>query len=155
VKAALARFIATGAYSGYAPFAPGTAGTLVAVLVAPAFARLCATSVTLYALALAAAVAVAIWAAGQVVLQEGSSDPQIIVVDEVVGYLLALAFLPVVSAAAYFAAFVAFRVFDVIKPPPGRRLERLPGGLGVVADDLWAGALSNLVVRALVAGGLV
>jgi phosphatidylglycerophosphatase A len=50
---------------------------------------------------------------------------------------------------------LAFRVFDVIKPPPGRRLERLPGGLGVVADDLWAGILAHAVVRASIATGLI
>jgi phosphatidylglycerophosphatase A len=155
VKGALARFIGTGAYAGYAPIAPGTAGTVVGVLLAPAFARLCAIDVSAYAVALVAAVAVAMWAAGQVARQTGTHDPQIVVVDEVVGYLLSLAFLPAPGPAAYLVAFLAFRVFDVIKPPPGRRLELLPGGLGVVADDLWAGVLSNLVVRALLAGELI
>jgi phosphatidylglycerophosphatase A len=155
VKAAFARFVATAAYSGYAPVAPGTAGTVAAIPVAFVFARLCQASAALYAVALVAAIALAIWAAGQVVLQETNSDPQIVVVDEVVGYLLALAFLPAATVGAYLAAFLAFRVFDVIKPPPGRRLEHLPGGLGVVADDLWAGILSNVVVRALLSAGVI
>jgi phosphatidylglycerophosphatase A len=154
VKATVARFIATGAYTGYSPLVPGTVGTLPAILLAPGFAGLHGISPLLYTAALIASVAIAIWAAGEVTVQERSSDPQIIVVDEVVGYLLGMAFVPV-TGWTLFVAFVAFRVFDVIKPFPGRRLEHLPGGLGVVADDLWAGVLTNAVVRALLLAGVL
>lgn len=150
----LARFIATGAYTGYAPLIPGTVGTLPGVLLAPFFSRISDFGTAIYVAALAAAIAVAIWAAGEVVAQEGLSDPQIVVVDEIVGYLVTMAFVPV-SARTLFAAFVAFRFFDIVKPPPGRRLEYLPHGLGVVADDLWAGILGQAVMRLLLVAGLV
>src|SRR6185503_19356948 len=79
VRGKLARFVATGAYTGYAPVIPGTFGTLPGVALAPLFAALCAQSTALYALALLTAILVAIWAADIVVDQEGNSDPQIIV----------------------------------------------------------------------------
>jgi phosphatidylglycerophosphatase A len=144
----LARFIATGAYTGYSPYVPGTVGTIPGVILAPVFAALGGRSPVLYIAALLAAIAVAIWSAGEVVAQEGVSDPQIVVVDEVVGYLVSMAFIPV-TVGALFAAFVAFRIFDIVKPPPGRRLEDLPRGYGVVADDLWAGILAQAVMRLL------
>ena len=148
-----ARFLATGAYSGYGPYVPGTWGTVPGVVLAPAFGALAAWSLPIYAIALLASVGVAIWAASVVVVQEQLSDPQIIVIDEIVGYLFTMAFLPV-TGMTLFLAFVLFRIFDIIKPPPGRRLEHLHGGLGVVADDLWAGILGNLCLRALLMTGL-
>jgi phosphatidylglycerophosphatase A len=151
---ALARFIATGAYAGYAPYVPGTFGTLVAVPLAPAFAMLATVSPLLYSAALIAAVAVAVWAAGAMCIAEAAADPQIVVADEVVGYLITLAFLPVTGATMFFA-FLTFRFLDIVKPPPCERLERLPGGLGVVADDVWAGILGNCLLRACVLAGLL
>ena len=150
----LSRFIATGAYTGYAPYVPGTVGTIPGVMLAPVFATLCAKSPLLYLAALLASIAVAIWSANAVVAQEGLSDPQIVVVDEMVGYLVSMAFIPI-TAGTLFAAFVAFRVFDIVKPPPGRRLEYLPRGYGVVADDLWAGILAQAVMRGLLFAGVI
>ena len=150
----LSRFIATGAFTGYSPYVPGTVGTIPGVLLAPVFASLCATSPALYVAALLAAIVIAIWSASAVVEQEGLSDPQIIVVDEIVGYLVSMAFIPI-SASTLFAAFIAFRIFDIVKPPPGRRLEFLPRGYGVVADDLWAGILAQAVMRALLLTGVI
>jgi phosphatidylglycerophosphatase A len=149
-----ARFIATGAYSGYAPWVPGTMGTLVAVPLAPAFAMLAAASPLLYTAALIAAVALAVWAAGAMCIAEAAADPQIVVADEVVGYLVTLAFLPA-TGPIMFLAFVTFRFLDIVKPPPCGRLERLPGGLGVVADDVWAGILGNCILRVLVVAGVI
>jgi phosphatidylglycerophosphatase A len=150
----LARFIATGAYAGYSPYAPGTVGTIPGVMLAPAFAALGRASAFLYVVALVAAIAVAIWAASEVVEQEGLSDPQIVVADEVVGFLVSIAFIPI-TATTLCAAFLAFRVFDIVKPPPGRRLEHLPGGYGVVCDDLWAGVLAQAVMRLLLFAGVI
>lgn len=81
---------------------------------------------------------VAFWASGVVVKQLGDHDPQIIVIDEVVGFLVACLPFPVGFAQIAFA-FVAFRVFDMTKPFPARSAERLPGGYGVVMDDVFAG----------------
>lgn len=82
----------------------------------------------------------------------GRHDDPRIVLDEVVGYWWAAAFLPR-SWPCALAAFAAFRVFDSLKPPPARQLERLPGGWGVVADDLGAALLAQLAVRLLFALG--
>jgi phosphatidylglycerophosphatase A len=76
-------------------------------------------------------------------------DPQEIVIDEVVGYVIAMTWLPE-TAASYFAAFVAFRFFDILKPFPIRQIDRkVPGGLGTVLDDVAAGLAANLVLQVI------
>ena len=79
----------------------------------------------------------------------GGVDPGPIVIDEVVGMLITLAFMPV-SWRGALAGFVLFRIFDVIKPYPAGRFERLHGGLGVMADDAMAAVYGNLSLRLLV-----
>jgi phosphatidylglycerophosphatase A len=93
--------------------------------------------------------AVGTWAGTTAERYFGSIDPGPIVIDEVVGMLITLAFLPVGLAAA-FAGFLLFRVFDVIKPFPAGRLERLHGGLGVMSDDAMAAVYANVSLRALI-----
>jgi len=151
---ALARFVATGAYTGYAPFAPGTFGTLPAVALAPALAALLPSRPVVYVAVVLAAIAIAVWAADRVAHVDGIKDPQIVVVDEIVGYFIAMAFLPA-TITTLLAAFVLFRLFDIVKPPPARQAEALPGGIGVVADDLVAGLFANLVLRLAVMCGLL
>ena len=90
--------------------------------------------------------AVGIWAAGREEARVGVRDPSSIVVDEVAGMLVALAGHPK-GLPWVLALFLLFRVFDVWKPFPIRRLQDLPGGLGVVADDLLAGLYANLLGR--------
>ncbi len=77
---------------------------------------------------------------------EWGKDPRQVVVDEGVGFLFAVAFLPPGTGTAI-AGFLAFRAFDIVKPPPARQLEALPGGWGIVADDVVAGLYSNVVIR--------
>ena len=77
---------------------------------------------------------------------EWGKDPRQVVVDEGVGFLFAVAFLPP-SAGTVIAGFFVFRAFDIVKPPPARQLEALPRGWGIVADDVVAGLYSNLVIR--------
>jgi phosphatidylglycerophosphatase A len=87
-------------------------------------------------------------AATSVARRSGRKDPGIVVVDEVVGQwitLLALPFTPLTAAAG----FVLFRVMDVLKPWPARQLEALPGGVGIVADDVMAGVYAHLALRVL------
>lgn len=99
-----------------------------------------------YGAVVLAAAAAACWICGRADRALGTHDNPRIVLDEAVGFWVAAAGLPRETSAAA-AAFVAFRLFDSVKLPPYRRLERLPGGLGVVADDLGAGLAANLAVR--------
>lgn len=100
----------------------------------------------LYAVVVTVAAAAACWICGRADRALGSHDNPRIVLDEVVGFWVAAAGLPHDALAAGLA-FAAFRLFDSVKLPPYRWLERLPGGLGVVADDLGAGLVANLAVR--------
>lgn len=94
------------------------------------------------------------WTAGRAEVVLGQHDDTRIVVDETVGFWVAAAGVPR-TAGALAAAFVLFRLFDATKPPPCRRLEALPGGFGVVMDDVGAGVYANLLTRlALVTGFL-
>jgi phosphatidylglycerophosphatase A len=141
--------VATGAGAGLSPVAPGTAGALVgAALHLP----LAALGPWLYLLALLGLLSLGVRAADAAERFYGQKDDGRIAIDEVVGQLLALAplalpglrssWLPVVTG------FVAFRVFDVWKPAPARRAERLGGGAGVMLDDVVAGALAAPAVAA-------
>jgi phosphatidylglycerophosphatase A len=135
--------IATGLGSGYSAVAPGTAGSAVGLLLfwplhaAPPLLQLGLTLV---------AAAVGVWSAGKLAEHLGVKDPGRATVDEVVGMWVSLLFLPM-SVATVVVAFVAFRVMDVLKPYPARDLEGLPGGWGIMADDLMAGVYANLLVR--------
>ena len=105
-------------------------------------------SALLYAVVVAGACAAACWICGRADRALGTHDNPRIVLDEIVGYWIAAAGLPRAAGPALWA-FAAFRVFDSLKLPPYNRLERLPGGLGVVADDLGAGVAANLLARVL------
>ena len=84
----------------------------------------------------------------------GEKDPSHVVIDEVAGQLLTLIACPIVWRALL-AGFILFRVFDILKPPPIRRLEKLPGGTGIVVDDLGAGVYALIVLQLLLHFGLV
>ena len=139
-------FVATVAYCGYFPIAPGTvgsaAGLVVYALVWWAQSPLLETGLILGLFALG------IWAGTTAERYFGGIDPGPIVIDEVVGMLITLAFIPVGWSAAL-AGFVLFRIFDVIKPYPAGRFERLHGGLGVMSDDAMAAVYANLSLRVL------
>jgi len=147
----LIRFLATGAYTGHAPVAPGTFGTMPAVLLAPLFASVLLLGPIPYIAALAALIALAIWSADRYATETGLKDPQTVVIDEIAGYLLAVAFLPA-TLENLLLGFIWFRLFDITKPPPARQAEGLHGGLGIVADDLVAGVYANLAVRLTIFG---
>lgn len=140
----LARPVATVLYSGYAPVAPGTAGSAVTALV---HYYLGASLTPLaWALLLAVVIAVSVWAA-EIMSREWGKDPGRVVADEAAGYLVTVALLPH-EPWVLAAGFFVFRAFDVVKPTPVRQLEALPGGWGIVADDVAAGVYGNLVLRA-------
>lgn len=142
----IARLLATGFYTGYAPVASGTFGTIAAVPLAYGLFLATGSTGPVYVLAVGVCIGAAIWSSDRFAAELEVKDPSVVVADEIAGYLLAVAFMPA-TAPRLFAAFVAFRFFDILKPPPVRQAERLPGGLGIVADDLLAGILANLVVR--------
>lgn len=138
-----ARFVATGAGSGYAPIAPGTAGSAVGLLLFWPLSWLpfgWQVGVTVAAFALGTL------AASEVAAQVGLEDPGIVVVDEVVGMWISLLLLPFTPTIAALG-FLLFRLMDVLKPWPARDFERFPGGWGIMTDDVMAGVYANLLLR--------
>lgn len=140
----LAVFVATFAYCGYFPVAPGTAGSAAGLLVYALIQY--AQSPFVDAAAIVVLFAAGVWAGTAAERYFGGIDPGPIVIDEVVGMLITLAFIPVGWTGAA-AGFVLFRIFDVIKPWPAGRFEKLHGGLGVMADDAMAAVYANLSLR--------
>lgn len=140
----LAVFLATAGYCGYFPVAPGTVGSAAGLVVY--LIVWWAQSPVLEVGLIAAMFAVGVWAGTIAERYFGGIDPGPIVLDEVVGMLITLAFVPVGIGGAV-AGFFLFRLFDVIKPFPARRLESLHGGLGVMADDAMAAVYANISLR--------
>jgi phosphatidylglycerophosphatase A len=142
-------FLATGAYSGYAPVASGTVGSLVALPLIFLSTRLLHVSSTLQVVVLVLAIVGACWVAGAAEQYLGEHDSGKIVVDEMVGFLTATALLDL-TLLRLLVAFFLFRLFDILKPPPARYFDQhVPGGVGVVLDDVCAGIYANLIVRVL------
>ncbi len=147
----LAVFLATAGYSGYFPIAPGTVGSAVGLLVYGVLSRAHSPVVpAVEVLVILFLFAVGVWASTTAERFFGGIDPGPIVLDEVVGMLITLAFIPVGLSGALIG-FVLFRIFDVIKPFPARRFEALHGGLGVMADDAMAAIYANLSLRLVMA----
>ena len=144
-------FIATCAYVGYAPVAPGTFGSAAGLVLFYALRHHGSTIVepVSEAVAIGALFAVGVWAASEAERHFGRTDPGAVVIDEVIGMLITLAFIPVNLTGAIVGFFV-FRVLDIVKPWPARRLERLHGGFGIVLDDVMAGIYGNLVMWGLI-----
>lgn len=138
------KLLATVGFAGYAPVAPGTAGSAVCAVLYYFFCS--SLGVAGWVLVLTAVFFVGVWAADGAARAWGK-DPSRVVVDEAVGLLFTVAFLPHGFWTAV-AGFCLFRVFDIAKPPPIRRLEKLPGGWGIVADDVLAGIYGHLALRA-------
>lgn len=162
-----ARFIATGAFCGYVPRAQGTAGSAAGLLL---YLLPGVSSSYVLAVLVAAGFFAGRWAADLVARETGHAlsasaaaakrlfqpggplhpDPSIVVIDEIVGMWTALLFLPK-EPAAMIVAFVTFRAFDIIKPPPCNSLEKLGNGWGIMLDDLaagiYAGAATWLTLR--------
>ncbi len=153
-----AALLATGFGAGLSPIAPGTAGSVVGLALAWMLGRVFASHVPSIAPSAGLLMSglgiglIGVAASGPVCRSLEAEDPGCIVIDEVAGQVIAcagLASLPTASPAGWVAAFVLFRLFDVWKPAPIRQLQSLPGGWGVVVDDVAAG----LAAAALVAVG--
>src|ERR1017187_589334 len=126
----LAYAIATFFGCGYSPIAPGTAGSLAAIAIAIAIHNRAAFLILAALLLLPG-----IWAAGKVAQYESRKDPQIVVIDEVLGQWITLAGASTLNWKSFLAALVFFLLFDTWRPPPVRQLEALAGGMGIVADE--------------------
>ena len=143
----LAMALATGLGVGFAPIAPGTWGSIPGVALALGLARwgggwAVAAGAVFFAVA-------GTWAAELASKRLRAKDPRPVVVDEIAGQLVTLAFLPP-TLPVLLAGFLVFRILDVWKPWPARRLESLPGGSGIMADDLMAGLYGNLLLQLIV-----
>lgn len=161
----ITNLIATGFFSGYIPWASGTFGTIVGILIfllpgaehplvllaiiIVGFFTGVTTSARVadivgHKLSKSAELAKATFQPGD----HDAADPSIVVIDEIVGMWITLLFLPK-AAFVIVVAFCAFRFFDIIKPPPARQLERVPNGWGIMLDDVIAGVYANVSVQLL------
>lgn len=141
-------FIATGAYSGFSPIAPGTAGSVVGLLVVwLAFGPLWSHSPLIALVVFVAAFAISCWIAGraEVIFQEPDSSK--IVIDEILG-MAATMFGNPLTATWMLVGFLLFRIFDVMKPFPAGWIDRrVEGGTGVMLDDLVSAIYANLLLQ--------
>lgn len=143
----IARLIATTFGIGFLPFAPGTWGSLAAVVAG--WGIVATLGQTGLAVASILAFALGWWASGAYVAASGIEDASEIVIDEVAGMWLALLFVPQ-KWWAYALAFLAFRVFDIVKPWPIGPVDRkVGGGFGVMADDVIAAGFALIVVHGI------
>ena len=140
----LAFVIATVFKTGYVPIAPGTIGSVVGLLVFWLIKD--SASFTVQILVIGALFFAGVWASTIVEQDLERQDPGIVVVDEVVGMLIALMLLPP-TTTVIFLAFFLFRLFDIVKPYPARWCEQLSGGWGIMMDDVVAGLYANLLIH--------
>lgn len=144
-----AEWVATGLGAGYLPVAPGTWGSLEGAALAWLI-HLWVPQRGALVIGLAAAFfsATGVWAAAKTARYANDPDPSKVVIDEIAGQLLTLAWVPL-TAASLALGFLLFRVFDIVKPFPARQSEDLPGGWGIMADDLIAGVFSGVCLLLL------
>ena len=142
----IAILLATWFGCGLSPKAPGTVGSLSAALIGVVLHDYFGFIWWHFLLMSAALVAPAVWSAGLTGRALKLKDPQIVVIDEVLGQWIAFAGAREYTPVTYLAAFALFRLFDIWKPWPVRQLEALPGGWGINADDAMAGIYAALVL---------
>ncbi len=139
------RLVGSGAYTGFSPFAPGTAGSLLALALywfVPGLSEWPALAAASLAAMLAGTIA-----AGKIAAVLGH-DPSVVVIDEIAGMWIALIALPK-GAVPALAAFFLFRMFDIVKPFPASWFDRRPGGFAIMMDDAAAGIYANICLRLL------
>lgn len=141
-----ARWLAVWFGCGYVPKGPGTAGSAAALVIAVLLHLAWPLPPFSFGILAALLLSPGIWAAGVVARDTGGKDPQVVVVDEVIGQWTALAGAATLNWKSWLAAFLLFRLFDIWKPFPIRKLESLPGGTGIVMDDVMAGIYAALVL---------
>ena len=135
---------ATGFGVGYSPVAPGTLGTLLAILV---YYFLSNIPSPFYEITLVGFLFLSVWISENAERFFGKKDDQRIVIDEIIGFLITMLWVPK-TTPLIIGGFLLFRFFDILKPFPIRRVEkRLKGGFGVVLDDVVAGVYANIILR--------
>jgi phosphatidylglycerophosphatase A len=148
MKTRLAILLATFGYVGHFPIAPGTAGSAAALLLYAAL-RLVGSPVVVDVAVILVLFGAGCWAGSVAEAHYGRTDPGYVVLDEVIGMLLTLLFVPV-TWVGVIVGFLLFRGFDIVKPFPARQCERLHGGLGIMSDDAVAGVYGNLALRLII-----
>ncbi len=142
----LALTLATWFGCGYWPWGPGTAGSLAAVLIAAALHTWLGAGRITIAVLILVFLFPSIWASTRTARILNTEDPGMVVIDEVLGQWLTLLGAGTLNWKTFLAAFLLFRLFDIWKPWPIRRLENLPEGTGIVVDDLGAGVYGAIVL---------
>ncbi len=145
MKNSIAKIIATFFYVGLIPIGPGTFGTLAAI---PLFYALSFTPIYLYLAITVVIILISVWASTIAEQIFGKTDPGQVVADEVCGYLVTMILVPPTITNIFFG-FLLFRIFDMTKPYPTRKFEKLPGGWGIVMDDVMAGVYSCVTLHIL------
>jgi phosphatidylglycerophosphatase A len=146
MRTKVAVLLATWFGCGYSPKAPGTVGALGALIPAWVLTTYCGWPSWVWPLAAVLITGPGIWASGVTARHTGTKDPSLVVVDEVAGQWLTLAGVLYWNWKSILVAFVLFRFFDIRKPAPVRQLERLPGGVGIMLDDIMAGVYGAVVL---------
>jgi phosphatidylglycerophosphatase A len=141
----LARLVSTWFGCGYSPLAPGTVGTVGALPLVYALSRLGTISYWLGTLAITL---LGVWASGRYARDRGEKDPGSAVIDEVSGTLIAVGFVLGSGWLPIITAVLLFRLFDIWKPGPINTAQNLPGGLGIMADDILAGLTAGALTYA-------
>jgi len=136
-------FFAAGLGLGYIPFAPGTWGTLLGVAI---FFAIADVNPVFYFTTVLIFIIISIWISGRAAFYLGEKDPSRVVIDEIVGYLVTMAFHSP-SIVGMFVGFILFRFFDILKPFPVSWFDKnVHGGTGIVLDDVMAGVYANLTL---------
>ena len=150
----LGYWIATGFGAGHAPIAPGTFGAaegvvlfvIINIIIHQRLMLASHWALTVFAIINVALYAIGVWASDQAITVTGLKDPRLAVIDEVSGQLIAMTPLVIYPSLAGIAlSFLLFRAFDIFKPYPIRKLERLPGGFGIMSDDVLAGVYAAVL----------
>jgi phosphatidylglycerophosphatase A len=143
----IARAIASFCYVGFVPIVPGTFGSLAGLIVY--FLLLPTASWQIYLGVFVFVTLIGIWAAGRAEHQSGIVDPSFVVIDEVAGQLATLFLIPF-HWVFILVGFLLFRFLDIVKPFPARQAERLPGGYGIMLDDVLVGIYGNILMHIFV-----
>ena len=150
-----ARFFYSGFFSGYSPCAPGTFGSIVGfVLFYAENFFFPGQAYWINAIICFVLIYPSIKLGDFAEKDLKVKDPQVVVLDEIFGYFVSVLFIPY-SLKAAIAALILFRIFDILKPFPINRIQKLKGGMGIFMDDILAGVMSNLIIRIVIFAGFL